>query len=87
MTDVFNPKRKLMYWCRMVNINGGTKPVRFAWLAIDRWPELRRFRSDEGIDFAGLSREVERLARLERKARLERRMKAAEAQLLRDIMR
>lgn len=84
MTDWFSPKRKLMYWCRMSNINGGTKPVRFALLAMKKWPELRRFKQDNDFDFAGLAKEVERLVRFERKSRVERQIRAAEAQLLRD---
>lgn len=80
----FSPKRALMYWCRIGKIAGGTKPERFAELAIRKWPELSAFRVANGYDYEGLARKVELIVRFERKMHAQSKSRAAEAQFLRD---
>lgn len=82
----FTPKRALMFWCRLAGIAGGTKPERFARLAILRWREqLPEFDPYGPHDYETLAKRVEMIVRRERRLRAQRKARAAEAQMVRDM--
>jgi hypothetical protein len=84
-TSAFRPKNALKFWCRMAGIQAGTKPERFAALAIERWPELSEFCKGEAYDYPRLAKKVEEIVRHERKMRSLRRERERQARKMRDM--
>ena len=77
-------KRALMYWCRIAGIRGGTKPERFASLAVARWGcQLSGVYTARGYCYPSLAKQVEAIVKKERKAIELRKVRASEAQELR----
>lgn len=80
-----SPKRALMHWCRKAGINGGTKPERFAALAIERWGcKLSGVYTARGYCYASLAKQVASIVRKEKRMSAVRKSRAAEASKLRD---
>lgn len=81
----FSPKRALMYWGRIAGLKGGTKPDRFAKLAILRWGNrLAGIYTARGYCYASLAKQVEAIVKQERGLHAARKFRAVEAQALRN---
>lgn len=81
----FTPKQALMYWCRIAGLRGGSKPDRFAKIAVLRWgSRLSGIYTARGYCYKSLAKQVEAIVRQERRLYGARKARAAEAQFLRD---